>query len=390
MEQVDIRNSKLAVRAIRSDQSQSQIKNRWNVRKNERKLLHWPSFKTVVRASFIPKVCKVGFWVNLVNFDVIDQDLCDSWVEEKLSVVKEVKVNKNYSKWHVSWICVVSRLDSLFLVALEKWFVDDVAGSFDRVYQGSKRNLHVILIRRTGIICQKSEPSHASCAVGCIDACPALNWASGASGNVSGIGRLIGNWDWEVASITKVAITTGLIEKGKLFTARNELDISDSPGRSEQEPSESDFDFGRCFKPVQINFNIKLLSHYLLPITSNIAVVLKPIPRVVGDFVRSKQVISSLHIDYQKIVVRHPRTSDQVEWKQECLVVITGIEFLWNTVNFPEHPNHANVFLRPWLVNKRTLRHFSLFPRCHLSLFDACFPLFNEFLTHIVWLSLDL
>jgi hypothetical protein len=48
------------------------------------------------------------------------------------------------------------------------------------------------------------------------------------------------------------------------------------------------------------------------------------------------------------------------------------------------------VFLRPWLVNKRTLRHFSLFPRCHLSLFDACFPLFNEFLTHIVWLSLDL
>ena len=352
--------------------------------------MHWPSFKTVVRASFIPKVCKVWFWVNLVNFDVIDRYLCDSWVEEKLSVVKEVKVNKNYSEWHVSWICVVSCLDCLFLVALEKWFVDHVARFFDRVYQGSERNLHVILIWRTRTICQKSEPTHASCAVGCIDACPALNWASRASRNVSGIGRLIGNWDCEVASITQVTIATGLIENGKLFTARKELDISDSPGRSEQEPSESDFDFGRCFKPVQTNFNIKLLSHYLLPITSNIAVVLKPIPRVIGNFVRSKQFISSLHIDYQEIVVRHPRTSYQVEWKQERLVVLTGIEFLWNTVNFSEHPHHANVFLCPWLVNKRTLRHFSLLPRCHLSLFDAFYPLFNKFLTHIIWLSLDL
>jgi hypothetical protein len=119
--------------------------------------------------------------------------------------------------------------------------------------------LHIILIWRTGIICQKPEPSHASCAVGCIDACPALNWASGASRNVGGISRLIGNRDWKVTSITQVAIPTGLIEKGKLLTSRNELDISDSPCRSEQEPSESDFDFGRCFEPVQINFNIKLL-----------------------------------------------------------------------------------------------------------------------------------
>jgi hypothetical protein len=130
---------------------------------------------------------------------------------------------------------------------------------------------------------------------------------------VRGIGRLIGNRDWKVTSITQVAIPTGLIENGKLFTARNELDISNSPGRSEQEPSESYFDFGRCFEPVQINFNIKLLSHYLLTIASNIPVVLEPIPRVIGDFIRSKQLIASLHIDNQKIVVRHPRTSYQVE-----------------------------------------------------------------------------
>jgi hypothetical protein len=128
-----------------------------------------------------------------------------------------------------------------------------------------------------------------------------------------GIGGLIGNWDCEVTSITQVAIATGLIENGKLFTSRNELDISNSPDRSEQEPSESYFDFGRRFEPVQVNFNLKLLSHYLLTIASNIAIVLEPIPRVIGDFIRSKQLISSLHIDNQKIVVWHPRTSYQVE-----------------------------------------------------------------------------
>jgi hypothetical protein len=123
---------------------------------------------------------------------------------------------------------------------------------------------------------------------------------------VGGISRLIGNRDWKVTSITQVAIPTGLIEKGKLFAPRNELEISDSPRRSEQESSESDFDFGGRFEPVQINFNIKLLSHYLLAITSNIPIVLKAIPTIIGDFIGCKELSSSLHIHNQEIIVGHP------------------------------------------------------------------------------------
>ena len=207
---------------------------------------------------------------------------------------------------------------------------------------------------------------------------------------MSRVGRLIGKGHSEISSITQIAISCHFVEPSELLAPGNELDIGDTPLASEQKPSESDLDFGSRPELVQINFNIKLLSHHLLTIARNKRVILEPVLTVISDLIRPQELVSCLHINDQEIVMGHPWTADKVEWKEVGLVVVTSVELFWDAVDLAEQSHDADEFLGAGLIDIWAFRDLSLFPGWLLGLFDAGLALLGVFQPHVVRLTLNL